>query len=95
MKIILQYIGSCRNLSNGLRTTNGSKRTFTHNQLVFRSSGVGQGVVRLDHGRSLSICNGEVVRRLRRIPWGRWEHTVEVSISGSVVITTSRGMACG
>jgi hypothetical protein len=43
---------------------------------------VGQDIVRLNHGRRLSIRNGEVVRRLRRVPGRWWEHAEEVSISG-------------
>jgi hypothetical protein len=86
MKIILQNICSCQFLSFDLWIPNAKTRTFTNNQLVFRSCWVGQDIVRLNHGRGLSIRNGEVVRRLRRIPGGWWEHAEEVSISGFMVM---------
>lgn len=89
MEIILQNIRSCKLLSFALGIGSFPGQTFTNNQLIFRPSWVGQDIVRLDHGRSLPIRNGEVVRRLRRIPGGRWKYTGEVSISGSLVIAAS------
>jgi hypothetical protein len=90
MKIIFQNIGSCQYLSLDLWIANTPRRTFTNNQLVFRSHWVGQDIVRLNHRRGLSIRNGKVVRRLRRIPRGWWEYTEEVSISESMVMRESR-----
>ena len=90
MEFILQNIGSCQFLRFDLGIASAPGRTFTNNQLVIRPRWVGQDIVRLDHGRSLSIRNGKVVRRLRRIPGGRWKHAGNVSISGSVVIATGR-----
>ena len=50
--------------------------TFTHDQLEFWPCRVRQNVVRLNHGRNLTIGNGEVVGSLRGVSGGRREDAV-------------------
>lgn len=66
----LRLVSPASSTCHGKRIRPAWQRTLSHHQLVLWSCWMGQDIVRLDHGRSLSICDGEIVRGLRRIP--RW-----------------------